>query len=882
MKVVITHVNPDFDAAASAYAALKLHECDYIATCSSYEPNVDEYLKQEHFQVPVRRLKKKDIENHEKIELLVITDCKTKRRLGALAGIVDKADKIIIYDHHFTRPRDIPCDEEYIFETGATTTIIAEKIFENNVRLTADEASLLMLGIYEDTGLLSFNSTTPAEMKAAARLLEAGADMTLITDYVKRDLSKEQVFLMNELLMNMSFIRVSGISVALSFASVEKYIGEISYLAHRIKDMESLDSLFILVRTGERLILVGRSSADEVNALSICHMFEGGGHPTAASAIIKNMTLHEAMEKLKTVIKEEIHPAKTAKEIMNYPVKTVSYNDTFNKAKDLFMKYNLNIMPVVQEGRPIGIIGRKDILHGLKHGLDEDEVSSIMQIEFASVSPDAQYYEIEELMISGGHKMVVVCDDGLLKGVITRTDLIRMMHEEISKMPRFMQGHRLRMGLSKMRNIKSIIEDILPSDIIETLQNVGRLADELDYKVYIVGGIVRDILMRNKNDDIDIVVEGDAPKLAKRFAKKYGARVAVHSKFKTAVVIFKSGFRLDFATSRTEYYGTPAAAPEVEGASIRNDLYRRDFSINAMAVCLNGSEYGRLIDYFGGQKDIIDKKIRVLHSLSFVDDPSRGLRAVRFAVRFGFEVGPHTDKLLKHAVSLNLFERLAGQRLFLELKYILNGSRVEKAVKMLDSYRILKVFSEKITPDADMQRRLEYLERLLSWYDIQLEREIESYKARLCILFYQLKFPDMVKLAKRLEMPQKLKDDIVKSFLKLKKDVVALKRSSEPPPSRVAEIFENIDDEYVLAAGAVLGEDYENIIKNYLTRYKTLETDITGDDLIKLGLKPGKDFAVILEKVRNELLDGKIKTFDEQLQTARKTALELSGETEKN
>ncbi len=245
----------------------------------------------------------------------------------------------------------------------------------------------------------------------------------------------------------------------------------------------------------------------------------------------------------------------------------------------------------------------------------------------------------------------------------------------------------------------------------------------MHYKAYVVGGFVRDLLMEKDNYDIDIVIEGDGAKFAVNYAKKHNAKVFVHKKFKTAVVSFDDGFKIDFATARTEYYVTPAAAPEVVESSVKSDLFRRDFTINAMAVRLDGAQFGLLLDFFMGQKDILDKKIRVLHSLSFVDDPSRAYRAIRFAVRFGFEIGSHTDRLIKHAESLDLFSRIIGQRQFLELKYILAEDGYLFALQLMNKYNMLRFYSTKIKYDDELINKFKRSEHLLNWYKIQFEED---------------------------------------------------------------------------------------------------------------------------------------------------------------
>ena len=870
-KAVITHKTPDFDALASACAACVLHGCDAVLTVTSYESNVEDYYNEEDVSLPVIRIKEREFKEIEHLELLIVTDCKLKERTAPLEWLIDKADKVIVYDHHPSHGRDIKADEAYIDETGSTVTIIIRKMKALGFVPDKALATLMILGLYEDTGLLSFSSTTPEDMTAAAFLLKAGADLEMVSEYVKRDMSKEQVFVMNELLVNMSLFHIQGATVGLSHATTDRYVGEIAVIAHRIMDMESMDALFIAVRAGERIVLVGRSRADEIDCSVVMTRFGGGGHPSAASAIVKKMTLTECVDLLKIVISENIHPVRLARDIMTSPVKTVPITGTFEMAMDLFMKYNLNMMPVVDNaGLPVGLISRRDILQGIKHGLKGEPVRSLMQIEFRTVEPDVPYYLAEEMMLSLNQKMLPVVKNARLEGVITRTDLLRLMHEEITKLPRHQQTKQPQ----KLKNIRSLIKTCLPERVVKILEEIGKLAEQMGLNAYLVGGVVRDILMQNTNMDIDIVVEGDAPALAKRFASIKKAKVSEHFKFKTAVVIFKDGFRVDFATSRTEYYTNPASAPEVENASIRNDLYRRDFSINAMAMKLTGENFGQLLDFFGGQKDIQDKKIRVLHSLSFVDDPSRCLRGVRFAVRYGFAVGPHTEKLLKHAVSLNLLDRVVGQRMYLELKYILSEDYFIDALMMMKKYDMLKFFHEKLAIDDFKLDRFAVLKKINGWYSFQFEDKLEMWISRFCILFADLNKQEMKKLASRFEITGRLYDDLAETFNKFKYAVWQIKRLKNVRASVITEIFEGMKTEAVTASVAVLGQEYEWLLKEYLTVYRFTAPALTGNDLKVMGIPPSDIYGEIFKEIKRAKLDHEITSKEEEAAFAKRIAQE--------
>ena len=182
----------------------------------------------------------------------------------------------------------------------------------------------------------------------------------------------------------------------------------------------------------------------------------------------------------------------------------------------------------------------------------------------------------------------------------------------------------------------------------------------MGFHAHLVGGFVRDLLLRIDNFDIDIVIEGDGIRFAKELARRFGARTRVHKEFGTAKVLFPGGFKVDVASARLEYYRAPAALPIVEHSSLKLDLYRRDFTINTLAISLNTNTFGELIDFFGAQRDIKEKSIRVLHSLSFVEDPTRVFRAVRFEQRFRFHIGKFTVNLIKNAVKMSFLAKIKG------------------------------------------------------------------------------------------------------------------------------------------------------------------------------------------------------------------------------
>ncbi len=338
LKIVLTHTNPDFDAFASAVAAYKLYECDAIFVCSSFDVQIRKFIENEEPDIEIVLFNEKKLKNfNEEIDLIIITDCKLKSRLGILGELVDKSKKIIIYDHHPIDRKDIIPDKLYLEKTGSSTTIIVEKMLnEKKLNLNETDLTLFLLGIYEDTGFLSFSGTTSKDLFIASKIVEAGGKISKISEYIKRYLTRDHIYILNELLMNMYFYNKGNINIGISYASIDEYIDDISILSHRIMEIENLDAIFIAVRTEAKIVVIGRSNIPFVNTKNILKELGGGGHPAAASAIVNDMTLNDCFDKLKQIVKENITFDKKAKEIMTTPAKYVRCGATFREANALF------------------------------------------------------------------------------------------------------------------------------------------------------------------------------------------------------------------------------------------------------------------------------------------------------------------------------------------------------------------------------------------------------------------------------------------------------------------------------------------------------------------------------------------------------------------
>lgn len=874
MEVITTHINADFDSLASMVAAQKLYPEAKLVFPGSQEESLRQFLAVSGYRIVHYRPKQLDL---NLVKRLILVDTRLAERIGSLAQVLDRAGvEVHIYDHHPSSPNDLSGQVEVVRRTGATTTLLVEILEERGVQVSALEATIFALGIYEDTGLLTYSSTTKEDIQAAALVRAWGADLRAISTFIDRNLSAQQVFLLNELIQHAESYVVNGVEVVISCISIEKYEGDIAVLAHKLRDIENINVLFVLARLGSRVYVVARSNLEQVNVGEIALELGGGGHPTAASATVKELSLTQTRDRLLATIERHIVPSRTALHVMTTPPKYINVKQTAGQAKEMFMRYGINHLPVMDgQGKVAGILSRNTVDKAISHDMGDSLAGECMVSDISCITSLASPTEVRQLMLERHQPLLPVVDEGKLLGVITRSDVLRMMHEDLESksQPIYRRQVARAAARSFQKNITSLLCERLSEEVQHILKLVGTVADELGYSAYVVGGLVRDLLLRAENLDIDIVVEQDGIGFARTLAKRVGGRYKAHKKFATAVVVFPDGFKIDVATARTEYYKYPAALPIVEQSSIKQDLYRRDFSINSLAIQLNQKEFGRLIDFFGGQQDLKNGVMRVLYSLSFVEDPSRMFRAIRFEQRFGFRIGKYSLNLIQHAVQRRLGDKLAGNRLWQELKMIFDEAEPVKSITRMGELALLQFIHPALKLNKKLIQLCRNIHTMIDWYNLLfLEQKTDNRLLYLLGITDQLTFDEATDTWKRLSLGQRHLNILKEARLQAPVILYELQRQYTPTPSQTYRLLKGISPEVLLYVMAKTpSEEVKRISSFYLTKLQHEVPEITGKELKGLGLKPGPLFKQILDAALDGKLDGRLKDRQAELEFARTT-----------
>jgi len=743
----------------------------------------------------------------------------------------DKVKEVIVFDHH---PKgDIKNFKGKIDKVGSATTLVVEELIKAKAELTPQEATLIALGIYEDTGNFTYQGTTERDLRATAWLLSQGADLRTIRRYMLESFTREQIEVVRKLLSSVEKLFIDGKEIAIATAVLEKYEPDVNALLYEVKDLKEADAFFVIIEAENKTYVFGRSQTPDIDAGEVLSHFGGGGHPEAGALKLENVSADRIKSMLVNYLKGVKPPKVKVGDIMTSPPFLISEHLSVKDALTELSERGFANAPVIdREGNLIGIISKKALLKLVKL-YPEEPVGEFVSKDFTVLTPDSPIWEAEEILTKFGQKLIPVVDKGAVVGVITRLDILQKMKEDLGEVKAY------------QRKVK------VPANIEPVAREVGKIAKELGMKAYIVGGVVRDILLGKEVWDIDFVVEGDAIEVARRLSEKYKTRLHPFPEFGTAHL--KVGtLKLEFATARRETYPRPGAYPKVEQASLKEDLIRRDFTINAMAISVNPEDFGTLIDYFGGIRDLKDRIIRVLHPVSFIEDPVRILRALRFSGRLRFKLSKSTERLLKQAVNLGLLEEAPTGRIMNEIRLAL---REENLLEILALYRKFKVL-EHIIKDFNWSQHLEdrlvNLKKVVDWHSLEFPSERIDYGwIFLMILLSTVKPQVSAEFLRRVSAPSWVRESMETLYRKLNSVKEALKKAQKN-----SEIYRTLRGLHLSLLLILMScKEVQEKVKVYLEKLRFIKAPPEAVSKLKeKGLK-GKELGEEVQRLKERLMD---------------------------
>lgn len=873
MHLITTHQNSDFDAVASLLAAHRLYPQAQPVLPYTLNRNVQAFVTL--YGRPFPFVRANQLENRP-ITQLTLVDTQQRPPLKNLSA----ETHIHIIDHHDPPDTELPNVTLSLTDTGATITYLIEQLREQGLTVSTIEATLYLLAIYEDTGSLTYGSTTARDLQAAAWLLAEGqGELDLVREYLNYSMTPAQIALYNQLMNNQESSLIHGQTVVIATASIDHYVTEISTIAHQLRDLYNPAALLLLVemfnhRPEKRVIqLVARATSEAVDVGQLADQLGGGGHQRAAAASIKETSLSEVKHAVTTRLPQVVQPVISVGDIMSKGVHTLTPSQTIHDALGMIDRYGHEGFPVVtDDGRIVGILSRREVDKARRHQLEGAPINQFMLKGEFFVTPTDSLETVREQMVAHRIGQLPVVDESTkqLIGIVTRTDLLHL--RQLSD----------KIGPSRL-NLTTPLQQRLSAPLFELLHQAGRLASEQGDNLYIVGGFVRDLLLmmrQNSTDeqskasprfDLDLVVEGQAIPLAHALQKEHGGRVHSHDRFGTAKWLLPEPIpfdtagqatlsALDFVTARTEFYGHPSALPEVEPSSIRHDLHRRDFTINTLALQLNSHHFGDLLDFYNGQTDLEAGLIRVLHSLSFIEDPTRMLRAARLLARLDFALEERTAELFMNAH--DTLKQVSPERIRHELDLIFNEREPTKAVQQLAALHILTTIHPALVVDDGLLARLANAQTTLT--DSPWPQTSMTPLHYLGLLLFRLTESDLQTVVSScLNLPQAEQKTLQQA------QAIGQQLGTLASMESASQLYQLLHETTVEARQIVwLGVDGVQVQQRlawFETALKSVKPLIDGAYLQReFQLQPSPLFGTILRRLREARLDGEVTTLADE------------------
>jgi tRNA nucleotidyltransferase (CCA-adding enzyme) len=828
--VIATHGNTDFDAFAAMLAARLLYPGAVVALAGALNRNVREFARLHADELGAVEASRLEL---DAIRRLIVVETVHASRLGELERVaLDPAVEKVVFDHHGDESPDWAGEHVVASEDGALTTTFVSILAERELSVGPLEATAFALGIHEDTGSLTYPTTTRRDADALAWCLRHGARQHELAHYLHLPLDADERALLAALIDAVERVESAGAELLVSAVEWPRYVDGVSNLAHKLVDLTDAPALVTLIEMDGRTFCVARSRRPELDASVLAGALGGGGHAEAASAIYKGRVA-DARAALEGALPRAVRAAPTAAEVMSSPVRAVGPDESVARAMVLCQRYAQSGVLVLDGDRLVGSVLREDLDKAIGHGLSHAPVRGIMSARVTTAAPDTALPELRRLLISSADGRVAIERDGHVVGVVTRSDLLGALGEPSEE--------REEPGQSLLEQLRALPLD----DVFEAVAAVSEGYEG----VYLVGGTVRDILLGEPGFDVDIAVEGDAIAFADSLAKALGGRATPHSKFGTAVVSYAEDGRVDVVTARTEFYDAPAALPTVEHATIREDLFRRDFTINAMAVSLKGGDLGRLVDPFGGRRDLEERTIRVLHNLSFIDDPTRIFRAIRYENRLGFRMDGHTERLARSTIEMGLVGDLSTSRLRDELEALLSEGDVSHSL-----LRLAELGADKaVHPHLEGGLETAKLMARLTALNDELGAGVPAWRLGLAALARELPPDEVYAWLDRMKVRRRDAERIAAAVTVGPRLAERLRVAADP--ADVVALAEPYAPDAPLYALAL---ERSEPLERYFRDLRRVRLEIGGAELADLGLAESPRVGEVLGELRRRKLNGEL------------------------
>lgn len=835
MIAIVCHRHADFDALGAVVAAHALIP-EAVPVIDAGNPAVEAYLALHREALGLRTAAQVA---WERIDRLLVVDTQEPDRLDVVPEAVKARVAWEVIDHH--PALHLIVGDVQVEPVGAATTLVVERLRREGVVPTGLEATTMALGIYADTGGLLYPKTSERDADCYAWLVGHGAHLAIIRQFSQHRLPEPVQALLEDLLANGRPVAAAGHAGLVAVVACDKAVEDISGAVSAWAAIVGRPFVVAAVQMGHAVHLLGRSAQAHLDLVNAWQPLHARGHGEACYTKIRQRDAADVATEALALLDAGLPPAQTVRQVMTSPVQTVASETVVTAALEQIERWGYSTLPVVMGQTPVGLVSRAELDKARRHGLGSAPVKAVMRRP-SCVSPDLARSEVPERLVAAPLHRLLVVDHGRLVGIVAGHDVVRDVYLS-------------RLGMATDRPGPEALAARVRSwggqAVLDLLHEAGQAAARFGVALYWVGGSVRDLLLdRPAPADVDLVVDGDGVAFAQAWGAQTGGAVTVHERFGTAKIVTAAG-PVDVASSRRETYAHPGAQPDVQFSPIALDLQRRDFTVNALAIRLDPPYFGQLLDFFGGWQDLQDGRLEVLHPLSYLEDPSRIWRAVRFERKLGFHLSPDDEARARTTLGAHLNHRIAQE---MRLLWTRDGEP-ESSLPRLDELGALRGLHVTATPVTTA--RFHRLSRQRSAFAIPADEAWLGYLALL--------------LAER---PASEREDTL-AALKLGgsdderlHEAWTLMGAAVPQTDVDLYAWGQGHSGLALACVASLGEVETAGALRYWTDLRGLKPSLSGRDLVAMGFRPGPMFGRVLAAILQAKLAGDVATPEDERRLA--------------
>ncbi|GAB4284928.1 MAG: CBS domain-containing protein [Candidatus Rifleibacteriota bacterium] len=773
------------------------------------------------------------------------------------------------------RESRLPISTEAItIKTISFTAHFLQHCLENNYKMSKDDLFLFSAAVTEKTWAGLAGRVTNQDLEMLARLRKTKVSTRRIANSIVLGLREGQIGLYHKMLKNIEDIHPGNWPISLICINSSGQVQDLEPVVDAVWSDISPPIMVICISSGNFTRVWARSSVPgvdfaevfkdfrpRINRNWVCFSFSGNSHQMNTLSI-------------KDYLARSIPADLTAEQIMSASPQCIDWGATVKDAMDAMLRFNIMSLVVLKEKVFAGLITRRDLDRAVQMELLDSPIGPYVPTSIPTVGPATPVRVLKNIMVRFNLTRIPVVDSGNVVGIITSRELLRSLPDYLPLPPDYLPLAEQTV-LPSPTEMADALKRVFSVKALHILAKIGKTAEEKGIQAFAVGGFVRDLLLEKSNLDIDIVVIGDAIPFAKSLSKDFSCDYKVFDRFHTAR-IYLEDMKIDFSSARIEHYPDPGALPQIEFSGLSNDLFRRDFTINTLALALNPQVFLQLKDFFGGYSDLTQKKIKILHSFSFLEDPTRLFRALRFARRFNFSLEKDTRRAFDLAIHRGCLHKLSKKRIGSEISRCLKEERPHKIVEDLFNAGLMEALSPELTDISLIPGKFRLVKSLVRKFK-NIEQNIDEEAILWTGLLSAISRKEAASVLDSIGAHHSRRIITINCLKALEE--VPRKISSIPVEDSVSLFYllEEFTLEALIALMAFSLEKHNSRkVLRFILELRGIRPEITGKDLINAGIPPGAHMRTIFRRILNLKLEGSKLDKQKEIEIAKQSYKDLS------